>query len=360
MPWYDAPMDYGYVVGTFIRPLGAPAPTDRAALGTVRFLPHDTRTLAAPPRTVGRIEEEIAMDSAGHVEGWLVTGVYSVFVTYTDGTKRPPFTIQVEDVHTPTSPLDLTTAAPPIPSPETIIVASVAERERAEAAAERAEDAAAEVAPIHIYSDADLKAVTHPGPAILHVAPGGAFTPAIPPNSLIMQAGNIPLALFGEVSIFDYSSVIAGVKVVTFSTVVTPTQFSSQVTTLTAYQNYPTAPSYWTVSDFLPIASNSGSLLRSTGAGGGTFKWVEDTPQSAVFNNTVMLRDAFGRSQVAAPVLTLDIANKSYVDGVQPARSTVPTSATAAGTKGQVAADASFLYVCVATNTWRRVALATW
>lgn len=39
---------------------------------------------------------------------------------------------------------------------------------------------------------------------------------------------------------------------------------------------------------------------------------------------------------------------------------TVPASATAAGTAGQVAADASYLYVCVATNTWRRVALTTW
>lgn len=39
---------------------------------------------------------------------------------------------------------------------------------------------------------------------------------------------------------------------------------------------------------------------------------------------------------------------------------TVPTSATATGTAGQIAADASYLYVCVATNTWRRVALTTW
>lgn len=39
---------------------------------------------------------------------------------------------------------------------------------------------------------------------------------------------------------------------------------------------------------------------------------------------------------------------------------TVPTSATAAGTAGQVARDSSYLYVCVATNTWKRVALSSW
>jgi hypothetical protein len=39
---------------------------------------------------------------------------------------------------------------------------------------------------------------------------------------------------------------------------------------------------------------------------------------------------------------------------------TVPASATAAGTPGQYAADASYFYTCHATNTWKRVAIATW
>jgi len=39
---------------------------------------------------------------------------------------------------------------------------------------------------------------------------------------------------------------------------------------------------------------------------------------------------------------------------------TVPASATATGTAGQIAADASYFYVCVATDTWRRVALSAW
>jgi hypothetical protein len=37
-----------------------------------------------------------------------------------------------------------------------------------------------------------------------------------------------------------------------------------------------------------------------------------------------------------------------------------PASATAAGVAGQIAYDASFFYVCVAPNTWRRVALSSW
>jgi len=35
-------------------------------------------------------------------------------------------------------------------------------------------------------------------------------------------------------------------------------------------------------------------------------------------------------------------------------------SSTAAGSAGEIAWDANFIYICVATNTWRRIAHATW
>jgi hypothetical protein len=38
----------------------------------------------------------------------------------------------------------------------------------------------------------------------------------------------------------------------------------------------------------------------------------------------------------------------------------VPISATATGTPGQIAADASYTYICYATNSWRRWANSTW
>lgn len=40
--------------------------------------------------------------------------------------------------------------------------------------------------------------------------------------------------------------------------------------------------------------------------------------------------------------------------------SVVPTTASDTGTAGMLAYDAGFLYVCVATDTWKRVAIATW
>lgn len=38
----------------------------------------------------------------------------------------------------------------------------------------------------------------------------------------------------------------------------------------------------------------------------------------------------------------------------------VPATPNAAGAAGQIAWDNSHIYVCVATNTWKRASLATW
>ena len=37
-----------------------------------------------------------------------------------------------------------------------------------------------------------------------------------------------------------------------------------------------------------------------------------------------------------------------------------PASAAATGVAGTIVWDASYIYVCTATNTWKRVAIATW
>lgn len=40
--------------------------------------------------------------------------------------------------------------------------------------------------------------------------------------------------------------------------------------------------------------------------------------------------------------------------------SSTPASAGANGSAGDICWDSSYIYVCVATNTWKRAALATW
>jgi hypothetical protein len=47
-------------------------------------------------------------------------------------------------------------------------------------------------------------------------------------------------------------------------------------------------------------------------------------------------------------------------DSIRVRTAKTPASASATGTQGQIAWDASYLYVCTATNTWKRSAITTW
>jgi hypothetical protein len=55
--------------------------------------------------------------------------------------------------------------------------------------------------------------------------------------------------------------------------------------------------------------------------------------------------------------------DRAYADGLVANRArvvAVPATATSTGAVGDIAFDASHIYVCHATNTWKRVAIATW
>ena len=58
----------------------------------------------------------------------------------------------------------------------------------------------------------------------------------------------------------------------------------------------------------------------------------------------------------AAPTEQLDLSG----DAIRIRTAQTPASATATGTAGTVCWDASYIYVCTATNTWKRVAISTW
>ena len=75
----------------------------------------------------------------------------------------------------------------------------------------------------------------------------------------------------------------------------------------------------------------------------------------------------FGSTGNAAINRTTDAGFKLDVNGsvrlnslYYSALSTAPASATATGTTGEIRIDANYIYICTATNTWKRVAIATW
>jgi hypothetical protein len=74
------------------------------------------------------------------------------------------------------------------------------------------------------------------------------------------------------------------------------------------------------------------------------------TGQTASENGMILWDEAAGY-----PVVSLD-GNWRRV-GVYVA---APAAATSAGKAGHLATDANYIYVCTATDTWKRVAVSTW
>ena len=56
----------------------------------------------------------------------------------------------------------------------------------------------------------------------------------------------------------------------------------------------------------------------------------------------------------------LSVQNRINADGGLKISSGAPASATSTGSAGEIKWDTNYIYVCVATNTWKRVAVSTW
>ena len=56
----------------------------------------------------------------------------------------------------------------------------------------------------------------------------------------------------------------------------------------------------------------------------------------------------------------VDLTGNLSVAGTTVISTKTPATAGATGTAGEIAWDGSFIYICSATDTWLRVAIATW
>ena len=81
---------------------------------------------------------------------------------------------------------------------------------------------------------------------------------------------------------------------------------------------------------------------------------------SAGSNAEVARLDASGRLLVGATAHSGDALLQVNGDRIRVATAKTPASAAATGTAGEICWDASYIYVCTATNTWKRTAISTW
>ena len=124
------------------------------------------------------------------------------------------------------------------------------------------------------------------------------------------------------------------------------------------------------------LTGNRGMTIASAGTGVGTIRfarsasandgegWIDYSGNSKKMRfgtnglNTRVTIDGSGNVGIGdgTPTEALDINS----DAIRIRSSQTPASAAATGTAGMICWDANYIYVCVATNTWKRVAIATW
>ena len=89
----------------------------------------------------------------------------------------------------------------------------------------------------------------------------------------------------------------------------------------------------------------------------------------AITDTPLVVNGAVGQTADLATIgdVTIDAASNVATDGDITANGnltlpspTVPASSSATGVAGTVSWDADYIYVCTATDTWKRVAIATW
>jgi hypothetical protein len=97
------------------------------------------------------------------------------------------------------------------------------------------------------------------------------------------------------------------------------------------------------------LHATGAATLDSTLAAAGTTVTTLHATGAATLDSTL----AAGATSITG---LLDVTN----DKVRVRTAKTPASAAAAGNAGDICWDADYLYVCVASSTWKRVAIATW
>lgn len=95
-------------------------------------------------------------------------------------------------------------------------------------------------------------------------------------------------------------------------------------------------------------------ITLTSNYGGSTDTGLNYTLTKDFYVNLNMIQVNAGDAELA------EILNRNFglLDQMHPV--TPPASAGASGVKGQFAYESGFLYICIATDTWQRVAIATW
>lgn len=145
---------------------------------------------------------------------------------------------------------------------------------------------------------------------------------------------------------------------VTFnSPILTATTFNASIaagTTISAGTSLNAATQVYTGAGLVGTPSHSFSSDTNTGMYSGGSDILKLVTAGA--NRISIIADGKVGFGDITPTALLDVNS----DVLRLRTAKTPASATAAGNAGDICWDANYLYVCTATNTWKRTALSTW
>ena len=106
-------------------------------------------------------------------------------------------------------------------------------------------------------------------------------------------------------------------------------------------------------------SDGAGNVAWGAGGGGGASVTISDTPPAASAGDLWWESDS-GRLKIYYE----DVDSSQWVDVAPPLApalsSNAPATASSTGSAGDIRYDSGYVYVCVATDTWKRAALTTW
>ena len=106
-------------------------------------------------------------------------------------------------------------------------------------------------------------------------------------------------------------------------------------------------------------SDGAGNVAWGVGGGGGASVTISDTPPAASAGDLWWESDS-GRLKIYYQ----DVDSSQWVDVAPPLApalsSNAPATASSTGSAGDIRYDSGYVYVCVATDTWKRAALTTW
>ena len=114
------------------------------------------------------------------------------------------------------------------------------------------------------------------------------------------------------------------------------------------------------VNDVLKWTGSAWTAQAESGGGGGANVTISDTAPGAPSTGDLWWESDKGRLKIYYQ----DTDSSQWVDASPPLApalsSNAPATASSAGSEGDIRFDSGYVYVCIATNTWKRAALTTW